>query len=161
MENHALNISLCSIHFITKHQFLLMRHLYFLVFIILLFPVFVSAQQETEKDTLSGDPAKLEQVIVYANKFPEQSKYVAQNVTLIKNKTALNLQPNTADVLINSGALFVQKSQQGGGSPQRADHEERQDGVDHLRGDVHEKADESEHPDAAGQVLGQHPSTSV
>ena len=85
----------------------------------IIMPLISHAQTETEmeKDTLNNDPKNLAEVIVYANKFPEQAKYVSQQVTLIRNRTALNLQPNTADVLINSGALFVQKSQQGGGSP--------------------------------------------
>ena len=33
---------------------------------------------------------------------------------------------------------------------QRADQEQRQQAVDHLRRDVHQQADEAEHPDAAG-----------
>lgn len=76
-----------------------------------------SAQEENIKDTLQTEPASLSEVIVYANKFPETAKTVAQFVQVIKNKTALRLQPNTADILINSGNVFVQKSQQGGGSP--------------------------------------------
>ncbi len=72
---------------------------------------------ETVTDTLQRDPAKLSEVIVYANKFPESAKTVAQFVQVIKNKVALRLQPNMADVLINTGNVFAQKSQQGGGSP--------------------------------------------
>ncbi len=60
---------------------------------------------------------KLNDVIVYANKFPELSRHIAQFVSQIRKPYALHLQPNTADVLINDGNVFVQKSQQGGGSP--------------------------------------------
>lgn len=59
----------------------------------------------------------LDEVIVYANKFAEHSKRVAQTVRVIRDRPTLNFQPNTGDVLINTGSLFVQKSQQGGGSP--------------------------------------------
>lgn len=75
------------------------------------------AQEEPVMDTLQGEPNKLTDVVVYANKFPETPRTVAQYVTVISNKSALNLQPNTADVISQSGRLFVQKSQQGGGSP--------------------------------------------
>lgn len=88
-----------------------------LTIIICLFCNCASAQKEAATDTLQADAKTLDEVIVYANKFPELSRYVAQNVTLIKNRSLLNLQPNTGDILINSGSLFVQKSQQGGSSP--------------------------------------------
>lgn len=67
-----------------------------------------------------GQPAgtdTLDEVIVYANKFPENSKRIAQTIKVIRDRPTLNFQPNTGDVLINTGSLFVQKSQQGGGSP--------------------------------------------
>ncbi len=75
------------------------------------------AQEEPVSDTLLREPAKLNEVIVYANKFPESAKTITQFVQVIKNKMVLRMQPNTADVLINSGNVFVQKSQMGGGSP--------------------------------------------
>lgn len=93
-----------------------MKKIFYPLIIIACFPLLATAQ-ESESDTLQGDPSKLNEVVVYVNKFPELSRYVAQDIKLIKNKTALNLQATTADALINSGALFVQKSQQGGGSP--------------------------------------------
>src|SRR3712207_6233748 len=78
---------------------------------------FIYSQPMSNTDTLQGEPVKLSDVVVYANKFAETPKTVAQNVLVIKNKSELNLQPNTADVLLQSGSVFVQKSQQGGGSP--------------------------------------------
>ena len=75
------------------------------------------AQEEVEKDTLQTEPTKLSDVIVYANKFAESSKRIAQTVKIIKDKNVLNQQSNTGDILINTGSLFVQKSQQGGSSP--------------------------------------------
>jgi len=74
------------------------------------------AQKEQELDTVDAN-STLGDVIIYANKFPESRKRVAQQVLVIKDKNTLQHQANTADILINSGSLFVQKSQNGGGSP--------------------------------------------
>ncbi len=74
------------------------------------------AQEVTSNDSLNNF-ANLSDVIVYSNKFPEKIKRVAQTITVINDKKLINNQSNTADVLINSGNIFVQKSQQGGGSP--------------------------------------------
>jgi hemoglobin/transferrin/lactoferrin receptor protein len=59
----------------------------------------------------------LSEVVVYANKFPTASKNIVQTIGLITDKTFINQQANTADILTNSGQVFVQKSQLGGGSP--------------------------------------------
>ena len=89
----------------------------FIFIISIYFSNLIYAQEAPISDTLQREPVQLSEVIVYATKFPETPKTVAQYVTVIRNKSLLNLQPNTADVLIQSGNLFVQKSQQGGGSP--------------------------------------------
>jgi len=57
------------------------------------------------------------EVVVYANKFPTASKNIVQTIGLITDKIFINQQANTADILTNSGQVFVQKSQLGGGSP--------------------------------------------
>lgn len=72
---------------------------------------------QEKKDTINNNITSLNDVVVYANKFAEKYKRIAQTVAVIKTKEQLNYQTNTADLLINSGKLFVQKSQQGGGSP--------------------------------------------
>ncbi len=59
----------------------------------------------------------LYEVVVYANKFPTASKNIIQTIGLITDKTFINQQANTADILTASGQVFVQKSQLGGGSP--------------------------------------------
>ncbi len=69
------------------------------------------AQEKKVTDTLT-----LNDIIVFANKFPKQKKYIAQSVYSL-NPVLINNQSNTVDALINSGAVFAQKSQQGGGSP--------------------------------------------
>lgn len=94
-----------------------MKRKIFIAVITAVIPCIIFAQSETETDTLSADPKKLNEVVVYANKFPELAKYITQSVKVIKDRNTLNLQANTADILINTGSVFVQKSQQGGGSP--------------------------------------------
>lgn len=59
----------------------------------------------------------LQDVVVYANKFPTLSKNIVQTVGLITDKNLIQQQSNTADILTASGQIFVQKSQLGGGSP--------------------------------------------
>ncbi|MEI6949459.1 TonB-dependent receptor [Paraflavisolibacter sp. H34] len=63
-------------------------------------------------------PKSLDEVLIYSGKFSEHRKYVVQKVDLITDKdiAALNAQ-NTGDLLIHTGNVFVQKSQQGGSSP--------------------------------------------
>lgn len=56
-------------------------------------------------------------IIVYSQKFPEQKKFIAQYSQVVLQKSNLHAPLNTADALANSGFVFVQKSQQGGGSP--------------------------------------------
>ena len=80
-------------------------------------PFMSFAQNEDVTDTLQRNSAILNEVVVYANKFPELFKHVAQFVKVIKDQSALNFQANSGDILINTGSLFVQKSQQGGSSP--------------------------------------------
>jgi len=61
---------------------------------------------------------KLKEVVVSASKEEENKKTVSQQIEVITSKEIqeLNVQ-NTADILSQSGAAFVQKSQQGAGSP--------------------------------------------
>lgn len=59
----------------------------------------------------------LPEVVIYANKFPKPSKNIVQKVDFISDKNTINQQANTADILSQSGHVFVQKSQSGGGSP--------------------------------------------
>lgn len=58
------------------------------------------------------------EVVVSASKFVEKRKDVVQKVQVVsKQELTLMNQSSTADVLANSGNVFVQKSQLGGGSP--------------------------------------------
>lgn len=75
----------------------------------------INAQQLT--DTTKINSMLLDDVVVFSSRFAEKFKRVAQTIEVLRTKEQLNFQLNTADALINSGKLFVQKSQQGGGSP--------------------------------------------
>jgi len=60
----------------------------------------------------------VDEIVISASKFVEKRKDIAQKVQVIsKQELALMNQSSTADVLANSGNVFVQKSQLGGGSP--------------------------------------------
>jgi hemoglobin/transferrin/lactoferrin receptor protein len=79
---------------------------------VLLYAATVSAQEDTLSEKTLGE------VVISANKFGEKKRNVSQKIDIITAKTiaATNAQ-NTGDLLINSGNVFVQKSQQGGSSP--------------------------------------------
>ena len=78
--------------------------------------VFFSMSLEllAQSDTSSK---QLQDVVIYANKFPTLSKNIVQRVVALTDKVLLQQQANTADILTASGQVFVQKSQAGGGSP--------------------------------------------
>jgi hemoglobin/transferrin/lactoferrin receptor protein len=80
----------------------------------LFFPYLTNAQTKFEtKDTISF----LDEVIITANKFPEQKKYVAQQILTLSSKYIFKANAqNTADLLASTGNVFIQKSQLGGGS---------------------------------------------
>ena len=60
----------------------------------------------------------LDEVIIYSNKFAEKKKNLAQKIDVISSTTIAKFNSqNTGDLLINTGNIFVQKSQQGGSSP--------------------------------------------
>lgn len=70
------------------------------------------------KFALFPNAHSVEEVVVSASKFREKRKDVAQKIQVIsKQELILQSQSTTADVLANSGSVFMQKSQLGGGSP--------------------------------------------
>ena len=77
----------------------------------------ISLSQNTPADTAKKE-ISLEELVISASNFSEKKKNVAQKIDVISAKTiaATNAQ-NTGDLLINTGKIFVQKSQQGGSSP--------------------------------------------
>jgi len=60
----------------------------------------------------------MEELVISASNFNEKKKYIAQKIEVITAKTiAQTNAQNVGDLLINTGKVFVQKSQQGGSSP--------------------------------------------
>ena len=68
--------------------------------------------------SLSPIPFDLDQIVVSATKWSQSSLYLPQKVSSLKAKDIAFQNPQTAaDLLGFSGNVFIQKSQQGGGSP--------------------------------------------
>ena len=74
----------------------------------------MSLELSAQSDTATK---QLQEVVIYANKFPALSKNIVQRVVALTDKVFIQQQANTADILTASGQVFVQKSQAGGGSP--------------------------------------------
>ena len=61
---------------------------------------------------------KMDEVVISANRFQENNKDVPRQIQTINQRNIkFQNRQNTADLLEQSGNVFVQKSQQGGGSP--------------------------------------------
>jgi hemoglobin/transferrin/lactoferrin receptor protein len=85
----------------------------------LLFITFAAfAQQKNNKQDTTIKEISLDEVVISATNFAENKKNIAQKTDVISAKTiAQTNAQNTGDLLINTGKIFVQKSQQGGSSP--------------------------------------------
>ena len=80
----------------------------------------ISIQKLNVQDTifLSPKATSLNEVVISASKFEQSKKEVPQNIISITPEDIQLSNPQTsADLLNNSGRVFVQKSQLGGGSP--------------------------------------------
>jgi hemoglobin/transferrin/lactoferrin receptor protein len=90
----------------------LVKHLCMATFVLIV-PISVAAQLA---DSLSD--AALENIVISANRTAELKMDIPHQIQIIGKKQIARLSPQTtADLLQNSGEVFVQKSQQGGGSP--------------------------------------------
>tara|TARA_B110000483_G_scaffold46166_1_gene57646 strand:+ start:1087 stop:3489 length:2403 start_codon:yes stop_codon:yes gene_type:complete len=79
-----------------------------------------SIRKSAIKDTIFLYPksTSLNEVVISASKFAQSKKEVPQNIISINSKDIQFSNPQTsADLLSNTGRVFVQKSQLGGGSP--------------------------------------------
>lgn len=77
---------------------------------------FMASEQDMSL-TLNSKLVQLDEVVFSANKKEENMMDVPYNITIIKQKEIeFGNQPTSADVLQNTGQVFVQKSQLGGGS---------------------------------------------
>lgn len=67
---------------------------------------------------LTLNPEQLDEVVMSISKWEQQKKDIPQKIATIDARTIAFTNPQTsADLLQNSGQVFVQKSQLGGGSP--------------------------------------------
>jgi hemoglobin/transferrin/lactoferrin receptor protein len=68
--------------------------------------------------TLNPSVLEIGEMVVSATKWNQSSSELSSKITTIKAKDIVLQNPQTAaDLLANSGEVFIQKSQQGGGSP--------------------------------------------
>lgn len=85
--------------------------LYFLAYF-----TFAFSQENKPADTIKT--SFLDEIVVSANRIPEQRRLVAQQIETVTATTIKNFNAQTtADLISNSGVVAMQKSQQGGGSP--------------------------------------------
>lgn len=83
------------------------------IYLLLLLPLGVLAQIDSTEKNIS-----LNEIVVSGSKFEAQKGTIPSQIQLISSKQiAFQNTPNMGDLLINSGNVFVQKSQGGGGSP--------------------------------------------
>jgi hemoglobin/transferrin/lactoferrin receptor protein len=74
--------------------------------------------KDTIRIFLVPSALKLEEVVISANKFQEDKKDIPRQIQSIsKGQIQFQNRQNIADLLENTGNVFMQKSQQGGGSP--------------------------------------------
>src|SRR5687767_10901800 len=60
----------------------------------------------------------MDEVMIFSNKFAERKKNVVQKIDVVTSQRIAQLNSqNSGDLLMNTGNVFVQKSQQGGSSP--------------------------------------------
>lgn len=79
---------------------------------------FSEIQSKAFKIELTENINSMEEIVVSASKFEEKKKDVSQKIQVLRASEIQQMnQSSTADVLSNSGSVFVQKSQLGGGSP--------------------------------------------
>lgn len=67
---------------------------------------------------LTNSTPQLEEAIISANRINEKAKDIARQIeTINRQQLSFANQQNTADLLMNQSNVYIQKSQQGGGSP--------------------------------------------
>lgn len=77
-----------------------------------------TAQKPVQVIIDSLHPLSMEEVVVSATNFTEKNKNIAQQIQVISAKSIAQANTqNSGDLLLNTGKVFVQKSQQGGSSP--------------------------------------------
>jgi len=95
-----------------------MKKIYLVICLISVFQSLYSQKNnQQEIDTISKR-IDLDEVVISSSGFAERKKNIAQKIEVISaKKIAQSNSQNTGDLLINTGKIYVQKSQQGGSSP--------------------------------------------
>ena len=94
----------------------IMKVFYAATLVMLIFCMFSTTQAQQSKD--STLEKELSEIVVSGNKFAEKKKNIVQKIDIISSSyiKKANAQ-NMGDLLMSTGNVFVQKSQQGGSSP--------------------------------------------
>ena len=78
----------------------------------------VHAQVDATKSADTTDVESFDEVLVSSQRFQQKRKETPRQIEVVSAKRLFELQPATlGDALINTGQVFVQKSQMGGSSP--------------------------------------------
>ncbi|OFX20157.1 MAG: hypothetical protein A2033_17265 [Bacteroidetes bacterium GWA2_31_9] len=89
-----------------------MKHIYIIAFL-LLYKLTLAQTLHTDTTVIT-----IKEAVISANKAVETKKTVSQQIQVISAKEIeSNQSQSTADLIANTGSVFVQKSQMGGGSP--------------------------------------------
>ena len=95
-----------------------MKKILLLIFVTTIVTIQLNAQNKSNNLDTLNKTINLEEVVISATNFKENKKNIAQKVDVISEKTIANTNAqNTGDLLLSTGKIFVQKSQQGGSSP--------------------------------------------
>jgi len=95
-----------------------MKHIKLIIFIAFIALTNISLAQVQPNDTIHNKTISLDDVVISANKSEETKKTVPQQIQVISAmEIRLANAQNSADLLQSNANVFVQKSQQGGGSP--------------------------------------------
>lgn len=93
-----------------------MKHSYIYLSILLVFAI--SPMRLFAESFTSDSIKQLNEVVISVNKVEESKRKVAHQIDVIDAKQISSIQAQTtADLLLSTGKISVQKSQQGGGSP--------------------------------------------
>ncbi len=95
-----------------------MKKIILIISAILLVQMLYAQKKSTVFTDTTNTNINLDEVVVSSSNFNEKIKNVAQKIEVINAKTIANTNAqNTGDLLLSTGKIFVQKSQQGGSSP--------------------------------------------
>lgn len=94
-----------------------MNTIYTISFLLLCISVKAQFAESEYNAKDSTTTSYLDELVISANKIPEQRRTVAQHIKVISLATIQNFNAqNSADLISNTGVVSMQKSQQGGGS---------------------------------------------